>query len=382
MRSKQEFSIYGRKVASGKTIFYYHTYDEDGRRLCGHSTGKSTRTAAREFCMALFREQRLLPRDQGKIPTLDEFTKGWFDYDTCPYLMRRKGRRKISMGYAHAARNRLDLYILPFFGKVRLDRITDVEIDAWLTGFAGRGLGNNTANGAFNMLAIIMAEAFRKKIIKGNPCKLVDRLMVAEKNVEVLTLAEVKALFFDKDWTELWDNYDYYVINKLAACTGMRLGEIIGLRGEYVFDRYIHVCAQYGRFGYGDTKTHRSRDIPIPARMYEDLVPLIKKNKSGFLFSKDGGEKPIGRRAVPDALYKALDAIGIDRAERKRRNLTFHAWRHFFNTALLLANVSASKVKAVTGHVTQKMTEHYTHFVTKELPEIKEVQDGIFTHNG
>jgi hypothetical protein len=54
-------------VASGIVFFYYRTYDENGQRLCGHSTGQTTRTAEREFCNRLNREGKLIPQKQDKI---------------------------------------------------------------------------------------------------------------------------------------------------------------------------------------------------------------------------------------------------------------------------------------------------------------------------
>jgi integrase len=40
----------------------------------------------------------------------------------------------------------------------------------------------------------------------------------------------------------------HYVFNKLAALTGMRHGELLGLRGEFVFDTELKVRARFNRF--------------------------------------------------------------------------------------------------------------------------------------
>jgi integrase len=78
------------------------------------------------------------------------------------------------------------------------------------------------------------------------------------------------------------------------------------------------------------------------------------------------------------SLASALSEINISSAEQKRRGLTFHAWRHFFNTTLRMANVSDSKVQSVTGHLTSGMTEHYTHYNNLEFLEVREVQNNLF----
>jgi integrase len=98
--------------------------------------------------------------------------------------------------------------------------------------------------------------------------------------------------------------------------------------------------------------------------------------------SKPQNRKPIGRDAVIKSFFKALETIGIDGEERKRRNLTFHSWRHFFNTYLLTANVTDAKVMAITGHVTEKMKKHYTHFDTTKFTEVTEAQKKLLERRG
>jgi integrase len=59
-----------------------------------------------------------------------------------------------------------------------------------------------------------------------------------------------------------------------------------------------------------------------------------------------------------------------------------HGWRHFFNTMLLAANVADSKVMSLTGHASQKMKEHYTHFDTAKFGEVVEVQEKLLADGG
>jgi integrase len=209
----------------------------------------------------------------------------------------------------------------------------------------------------------------------------VEKLMDEHRKIEILTPDEVRKLF-PLDWADVWVSYLFCLLNKLAACTGMRLGEIVGLRGECVFDSYIKVCGQFGRYGFTDTKTHKERNIPIPSLIRFELQKLIDINGQGYLFSENGGERPIERRRVLRSLYEAFEKIGISDDERRRRNITFHGWRHFFNTTLRLANIADSKVQSVTGHQTQSMTEKYTHYKTAELSEIRRVQEDLFVVDG
>jgi integrase len=161
----------------------------------------------------------------------------------------------------------------------------------------------------------------------------------------------------------------------------MRIAELRGLLGKNVFPDYLHVCGQYSsRHGFkAKTKTKRDRDIPITAEIRRELDALIRQNGEGYVFSDDGGVKPVSAERIYRGYEKALEKTGISHEERMKRNLTFHAWRHFFNTALRMENVTDAKVQSVTGHLTQKETDHYTHFDTRQFTEIREVQTKLLT---
>jgi hypothetical protein len=161
-------------------VFYYRTYAENGQRLCGHSTGQTTKTAAREFCNRLNREGKLIPQKQDKIsvPSFAKFAEGWWDYDTCPYLKSRKGRRDISKGYATQGQYAVKNLLIPAFGDRWLDLITEAEVDQWLTSFPERTHPSNdgksvvhyktsTGNLAFKILKIMLNYAVKQKNHQG-----------------------------------------------------------------------------------------------------------------------------------------------------------------------------------------------------------------------
>jgi integrase len=162
----------------------------------------------------------------------------------------------------------------------------------------------------------------------------------------------------------------------------MRIGEVLGLRGECVFADFIRVEGQYGRSGYGPTKTRTTRNIPLTPAIMESLRRLVEMNGNGFLFSTDGGATPISRYYFNKYLSGALEGIGIDGEEQKRRNLTPHAWRYFLNTNLRARGVADAKVQSITGHKSQGMTEKYTQFYTEEFTEVRTIQDTLLGPEG
>jgi integrase len=226
-------------------------------------------------------------------------------------------------------------------------------------------------------LNVMMAEAVRRELIPSNPCANVKKLKNDRKKIEILTVQEVQKLF-PKNYETVWGDKEIpYAANRLASLTGMRIGEIMGLRGEYVFDDYIYVCGQYTEFGYGVTKNKENRYIPLLPEMIELLRKLMEKNGKGYVFSQDGGGTPVGRDYISNGLERALQRIGITEAEIKRRGLTMHSWRHFLNTEMLQQGLTVEQVQGVTGHKSKRMTDRYNHPDARKISDITKAQAAI-----
>ena len=423
MRIRDDFTVFPREMASGKVIWYYQTYDEDGRRTVAHSTGETTRTAAVKKCNTLMREGKLLPKAQVRVPTFAEYAQGWWEPENCQYLKKRLARKNLSTAYEEHSRRMMEMFLVPYFGKVRLDRITDEDIDTWLVNFvvrekrravkkiapdntdsalAPKKLKPSYANIVFGVLRLMLKQAVKRHIIPFNPADNVDKLTTEPKQVEILTIAEFREMVNPKPKApqrgatlpapslEAQAEFDVKgfslelakMANFLAACTGMRIGEVLGLRGEFVFADFIRVQGQYGPSGYGPTKTRTSRNIPLTPAIMDGLRRLAEINGNGYLFSTDGGAKPITRYYFTKYLATALEEIGIDADEKKRRNLTPHAWRYFLNTNLRARGVADAKVQSITGHKSQSMTERYTQFYTEEFTEVRNIQDTLLLPEG
>jgi integrase len=244
-------------------------------------------------------------------------------------------------------------------------------------GFKGRGYKNTYANTALGTLKTMLNFAVEQELIKVNPCLKVRRLKNDKKDIKIFTGEEVKKLFPD-NWKKVWmDKPISYAANRLASLTGMRIGEVMGLRGEYVFEKCIYVCGQYGEFGYGPTKTKETRFIPLIPEIIAMLNVFKAKNGNGYIFSEDGGATPSCRKTIYDDLHRALVRIGVSLAEIKNRGLHLHAWRHFLNTQLQMQGLTLSQVQSVTGHKSEKMTGIYSHLDARQLEDVMKAQYAI-----
>jgi integrase len=193
-----------------------------------------------------------------------------------------------------------------------------------------------------------------------------------------LTQKEVNKLFDFNNKDKIWiDDISYYA-NMLSACTGMRISEIVAVRGDCLEKNTIRVDRQYKyKFGLTETKTHDVREVVIPKQLMSKLKELCEINRGGYIFSLTCGEKPVGSCKIRNSLNKALKQIGIGDEERNGRRISFHSWRHYFNTTMRSNNIMDGKLRAMVGHSSAEMTEHYTHFNASDFKDIQKVQNKI-----
>jgi integrase len=376
MRIKNDFSVWPRTIkASGRVVFYYQTYDENGKRTVPRSTGKATKTEAVRYCNGLMREGSLVPLP--KMNTFGDYAKGWWDLKTCEYCQMKQARQPLTETHIKTFRQNMNNHVLPRFKDVRLVDITSYEIEKWLFDLLNQGYKKSSINGLFSTLRVMLGEAVRRGILRANPATRVKALQPDVKKRKLLSLEELSALF-PPDIDRVWRNRMAAMANMLAAYTGMRLGEVAGLKGSLVFPDYISVAMQYNSARkYTETKTKTERDIPITPVIYQQLQSLIALNGDGYVFSIDGGKTPFPREGMTRGLIEALGNIGIDEKERKERGLTFHSWRHFFITCMRMGNVSDKKARDVAGHASMKMNDHYTHLNTREFDDVRDVQNNL-----
>jgi len=376
MKIHNDFTLYFRVIPSGKKVVYFYAYDENGKRTQGRSTGQTNKTAARVTVNRLLKEGALLPK-KDSAPTFGEYAANWWDWEKCEYLKKRRKRANLTQSYSDHMKRNLDKVVLPYFKNTKMDAITPAVIEAFLDSLIKQKYKNTTINGYYGTFKTMMIEAVERGVITADPTAKVERLINDRDEIKIITPLEFKKLFVG-DWSKVWEeNRIACTVNKLAALSGMRVSEILGLKGSCLFDDHIYVCMQHDIYGYRPTKTKDKHNIPLPASLIADLKLLKETSGDGYLFSTNGGGSPICRKTVLMYLRKALINIGITAAEIKARNLHIHAWRHFFNTEMLKGGMTTEQAQAITTHKSERMTERYTHFDPLEFVKAKEIQEAL-----
>jgi integrase len=260
---RNDFTLFSREYPNGTRVFFYYAYDKDGIRRGLWTTKCVNRTAAKNYCHRLFKDEGLIP-DKKKPFTFGEFAVGFWERGS-EYVKNQESMGDITDTYIDNCRKMLVNQILPFFADKHMEKITDKDVNSCLLGFRERKVQKDGKT---------QAEAVRQRFISSNPCDKVRRLKNDRKKITILTDDEVKKLF-PKNYKAVWgDKTIPYAVCRLASLTGMRIGEILGLRGEYVFDKYIYICGQYGDKGYKPyTKTKENRNIPL----IPEMIALLRE---------------------------------------------------------------------------------------------------------
>jgi hypothetical protein len=193
MRIRERFSLYPRRCADGKRVYYYRTYDDEGRRTTGRSTGQTSKATARVFVFDQTKAGTLVVRP---VLTFGKYAENWWKWGECSYIRRKLERgRSISHSYVDAMRTNLTLHVLPQFEDVKLSNMTARMIEAWHMELkekkskAGGTLSATTANACLTVLKIMLTEAARLGYIASNPAAGIEGLKEHTKEKTILFLA-------------------------------------------------------------------------------------------------------------------------------------------------------------------------------------------------
>jgi len=130
----------------------------------------------------------------------------------------------------------------------------------------------------------------------------------------------------------------------VALHTGMRRGEILGLRWDQVDLRHHFILLNM-------TKNGDRREIPINTTLEELFNSIPRGIESEYVFTAKEG-KPYGE--VKHSFQTALKKAGI-------QDFRFHDLRHTFASHLVMAGIDITSVKELLGHKSLTMTLRYAH---------------------
>ncbi len=251
----------------------------------------------------------------------------------------------------------LESLILPTLGQVQLRYLDPERIRGWYSTVLSDDRPTQRKH-AYALLRSILHDAEDEGLIDRNPCRIRNAGRVRRtRDIEPATPAELNRLL------ELPPRQGLPVL--LAGWCGLRSGEVRGLRrrdidlAESVVRVRQAVTRTKGEVHVGPPKTRASiRDVGIPPHLIGALstylATLPVAGRDGFLFPGRDGVSPMSEKALRYAYSQARRVTG-------RPDLTFHDLRHSAASLAGMTGATTAELKAMMGHTTAGMVEHYQH---------------------
>lgn len=283
-------------------------------------------------------------------PTFRQFSDTWFQQ------MSPQWRESTREAY----RGLLDVYLLPEFGDKPLAEITRDDVLTARAKFAAHRLRNGkqrsakSVNEAMGLFSTIMAEACMRYPIK-NPTARIKRLKEQRVDVFPFKLDEVQLIL-----SKVRADYKNYLTVRFF--TGMRTGEVDGLKWQYVdFDAgqiLVRETFTKGRVEY--TKTDGSqRAIEMSSVVRNALRAQQKLTHSlgEYVFCNRNGAPLDAKNFTNRVWYPLLRYLNL----RKRRP---YQMRHTCATLWLAAGENPEWIARQLGHSTTEMLFRvYSRFI-------------------
>ena len=276
-------------------------------------------------------------KEKSKIPTVEAYAK--------VSLELHSKTRKATTTYDYETS--LRLHIIPTFGTKRLNVIKPSDIQLWqnklLDTLSPRRVRNIRAT--FNT---IFDDAMRDEIIDKNPISRVKTPKLDKIDVKSFSLAEMKHIIATATG-------EMKAFTALGFFTGLRSGEIIGLRWEDVdfIKKEIHIKRA---IKMGTVSTPKTKNSIRTIDILDNLLPYLQEQfkltgkKKSYVFLNKDDEHYYDIKRIRDSKWKNL----LKECEIEYR--TIYQMRHTFATVMIENSEDILWVSNMLGHSDASMT--------------------------
>ena len=364
--------LYVRRDAHGRETWYGSWWAEGRRvkrrlgpkRRQGERTGLTRAQAERELRRRIESDR---PAPVGPRVTIKE---------AGDRLLRRLeaiGRKPTTLG---TYRSLLNTHLAPALGEIPIDRAKVEDIEGLIAAMRRSGAAPKTVRNALTLLHQVFAFAGRNGWCRANPCQAVERPQVEQTtDIRFLELEEVDALLRAVSLDHPLGPTDH-AIYLTAAMTGLRQGELLGLRWrdvDWTAGR-VRVRQNYVRGHWGTPKTRRgSRSVPLADRVAGELERHHQRSAyradGDLAFCHPQTGEPLDHSALVRRFKQALRAGGV-------RQIRFNDLRHTFGTRMAAAGVPIRTLQEWMGHRDFKTTLIYADYAPSTHE--REMVEGAF----
>jgi integrase len=309
-----------------------------------------------------------------------EYLRGFWDYENSPYV-KEKLRKKHSLHrrYVKGQSGDVEKYWIPFFSGRVMGDITWADVDAFISELEVLPLSSKRKNKIITAGTVPLKWAFHRGMLDVDVSSGHTKFSGITAKRQILSPELAAAIF-----RVSWNDERARLANMLAMVTGIRAGEIQGLRVQDLGKDCLYIRHSWNFIdGLKTTKNNECRtvEVPFPA-IIQDLLVLAGRNPHGanmdsyVFWAELSADKPMEAEIFLRDLRATLVKTGMSKESAKA--YTFHGWRHYF-TAYMRERVNEKLLQSQTGHKTLAMLEHYSdHRIAGDRERIQQAQIETF----
>lgn len=270
--------------------------------------------------------------------------------------------------------------IIPIFGNLTLDQLTAARLTQYQRDLKSRRQANATINRKIEVILTTLNHSVRHRRIPYNPTLGFKKLPSKGKEIEFWSIESASSflLFCNKKYRVGTNSRWIYICYLLALNTGLRAGEIWGLKPIDIDHETLFVRRQHNRLtgtfdilkGKNNSKSGKlSRRVPCNSKLHRELVDWIKlkqikDNETIFL---NENRLPINHDNFRNRIFTK------DLKEWGGEVIRFHDFRHTAITQMIAAGVDIKTVQSIAGHEDIKTTMNYVHVVGNKIKEVAKI---------
>ena len=280
-------------------------------------------------------------------------------------LLELKGRK---VSTVEAVRSAVRVHLVPHFGDRPIDRIDVRAVERLIAAERRDGKAPKSIRNYLGVLHSIFELGIERGWARENPVKRAAK-PEGEQSQEIrsLTIDEIEAVIAAIPADTLGEVERSLYLT--AAMTGLRQGELLGLRWQDVdwLAAKVRVRRAYVRGEYGGTKSRRGfRAVPLADGLAAQLEALSRRSAftadEDLVFGHPHTGNPLDRSKVRKRFKAALRRAGV-------RDVRFHDLRHTFGTRMAATGVPMRTLQEWMGHRDFKTTLIYADYAPDERRE-------------